>query len=128
MKTVKPRENKVEKAVVKWMTARGWRAKRNNNGRMVARSGQVITLGDPGFPDWTFWRPLRPFTKWSCIQICHIEVKRPGAQPTKLQCEKIAARNAEGQFGTWVDSVEILEGWYHGIGLQRFDLVEQLTK
>lgn len=94
-------ENHVEDAVLKFLRLRGWLVKRQHVVRFQSRSGNWITIGERGDPDY-----IALHSRWPAFAL---ETKRPGrrADPHQL------AKHDEYQF-IWkipvvvVDSLEAL--------------------
>lgn len=119
-------ENEVEAAVIRWMTERGWQARRQHRGSFVSEHGSArIRIGVPGQCDWLFIRPAR----WDDADpgpvpcaVCEIETKAEGVtlsasrKSDRLQLEYIAKRNWQGIPAVWVNSVEMLAEWYERQG------------
>lgn len=108
----KPTENSVESAILKHMRARGWRATRNHVGVFrPVHGGYPVTIGTPGFPDWTFTRSLTAPVRGT-LQLMHVEVKRPGQRPKPKQHEVMASLNHMGELAVWADSLESFQVLY----------------
>lgn len=97
-------ERDVTAAVVRFMTERGWVAKRRNVGLLYTKDGRPVRIGKPGEPDWMFVHRQHGYLE--------VEMKRPGQTPDKHQAEYLATVRALGIEATWTDSAEKFERWY----------------
>lgn len=104
-------ENAVEKAVVEFMQAGGWRATRNHVGLFTTSYGGKIKIGTEGFPDWTFTR--RVPSGHATVNLMHFEAKAPGKKPTAKQHEVMASLNSIGELAVWADSLERFKSIYY---------------
>lgn len=109
----KPTENTVEKQVVELMQTRGWRATRNHVGLFhpYGVPDMVVTIGETGFPDWTFTRALHK-ERHGVLELLHWEAKKPGDKPEKEQLQKHASLNYIGELTFWADSLTMFERIY----------------
>lgn len=111
-------ENEVERDIVAWMQARGWRRFRNHVGRIVMGDGSTAVIGKRGTPDWTFRRTIRR----GLCQVIHLEAKAEGKKPTgqhgKEQLEQIALLDHLGEPACWANSLEMWLAWYETQGLE----------
>ena len=74
------RENHVENAVLTFLRLRGWLVKRQHVVRFQSRSGNWITIGERGDPDY-----VALHERWPAFAL---ETKRPGAHATPHQIAK----------------------------------------
>lgn len=105
-------ENQVEKAVVQFMQRLGWRATRNHVG-VFTQGGRIVTIGTPGFPDWTFTRPLQLVQIRGRLELLHFEAKAPGKKPSAKQFEVMAALGHLGELAVWADTLESFQNVYY---------------
>lgn len=107
----KPSENSVEKAIIDFMQARGWRATRNHVGTFRTMYGGWVHVGAEHFPDWTFTRSISG-APYGTLQLMHVEVKKPGEKPAPGQHEMLASLNHLGELSVWASSPSVFEAVY----------------
>lgn len=103
-------ENDVEAAIVHFLRQRGWLVERNQVGLLYTADGRPCPVGRRGQCDWRAIRPLPGFP--GAVEHFEIEVKRPGAKPSKPQREYMAMRTHLGLLAVWADSLGSFMGWY----------------
>lgn len=106
-------ENDVERAIVTFLKDRGWTVERNQVGLLYTSDGRPCPVGRRGQCDWRAIRPLPDAP--GLAQYLEVEVKRPGAVPSKAQREYMALRQWLGVACTCADSVERFALWYDSI-------------
>ena len=79
-RALQPSENCVEAAVLTYLRLRGWLVKRQHVIRVKSASGNWITIGERGDPDY-----LALHSRWPAFAI---ETKRPGARAAAHQVAK----------------------------------------
>ncbi|MGH7238939.1 MAG: hypothetical protein ACREHG_02615 [Candidatus Saccharimonadales bacterium] len=92
------------------MRARGWRPTRNHVGLFSTPYGGKVSIGTPGFPDWTFRRVVS--YERGIVELMHVEIKRPGQKPRPKQFEVIASLNHIGEIAVWAASLTHFESVY----------------
>ena len=109
----KPRpvtENDVEAAIVRFLRDRGWIVERNQVGLLYTADGRPCPVGRRGQCDWRAIRPVPGLM--GAAEYLEVEVKRPGAKPSKVQREYMAMRCWQGVACDWADSLDRFVAWY----------------
>ena len=109
-------ENAVETLVLKFMKDRGWRSLRNHVGVFLTATGSSrVSIGEVGYPDWTFIRGNTPLKMGSTgtVDMMHFEAKATGKRPRKEQLEKLASLQYLGEIALWADSLDTFKFQYH---------------
>ena len=108
-------ENQVEAAIVQFLRGLGWIVERNHVGVYYTSDGRAIHIGRRGQCDWRAVRPDHDEVAGAACEYLEVEVKRPGAKPTKDQQEYMALRSHQGVLVTWADSIGMFRAWYRGM-------------
>jgi len=110
-------ENEVEAQCIAWLQQHGWLPIRQNVGFLwTGDETRKIRVGKVGQCDWLFLRPMTHQLGPAMLELeCKAEgvILSPNRKDDKRQLEYIALRNYQGVPAAWVNSVEMLEGWYH---------------
>jgi hypothetical protein len=102
-------ENSVEKEVLRFMQGLGWVAQRNHVGKFKTPYGATVSIGTPGYPDWSFTRgKIIPG-----VELIHFEAKAKGKKPSAKQHEVMASLNHLGQLAVWADSLAMFQTIYY---------------
>jgi hypothetical protein len=101
MKTLKPTETQLVKAILTYLKASGITAWRVNGVARVGRGGRPIRSGPRGQADITGLLPDG--------RRLDIEVKLPGNQPTPEQWAFLLQMQRSGGVAFWVDSLELVQ-------------------
>lgn len=97
----KPRESKVQRAIVERLSRLGVRLWRRNVGAMRDKAGNFVRFAAAGQSD--LWGVDRSGRHWE------VEVKRPGNRPTAAQLVWLRDMTARGCVAFWADDPGVAE-------------------